>query len=705
MVTIVFIVLNTVIAFIAAALGVLVLRKEPGNITYQSFFIFASGIALSAGAKPFFQEDQNFLVFLLVWWGFEMMILGVFSLACVSSDGTLNKRCVWSLAPWFVLFVSVPLLLIAASFRTDPDAFFWAAYHGILPLFAVFMAVHLTISFFSCMRRRVSTFGLPFYLVRGLLLVVMLGACIICVADLILPAFGVYSFSTVSNFSALVVLIIGGYGILRYGTGGSTILRNGAPYFLSLVSVAVIFFGIEFGIEKFFYQNDEVVDIVAAVVGALAFSPLRDFFNKITDRIFFRNSCGYFTAVRELGEQLSVPLDRAALLTKADEFLRLTIRPTETVFLAVDGHGMEATLIFELAAKNTTAADYILLANFFLPYASDGMVIADGTRLFHVNGSSGEEDVYETMKEQAAQLGVAAIVPVAMRGKIKMIMMVGCKYSGALLNKDDVGFLDFVARRIAIALENLELRELTERQAEKFEERVTARTERLKSMYESQSKFLADVSHEFKTPLAILKMHAGVFAESKDVEQKKAWYVMDTTLDRLSRMVGNILDVTKTCSVQERSCKKGILVDNLLRETCDDCVMLVEDKGVSLRSSSERILVLGEWDRLKEVLLNLLSNALRHTPAGGSITLTARESDGEAEIIVQDTGSGISRENMPHIFERFYRIGESEFVGTGIGLYLCRQIIEEHGGTVTAESEVGRGSCFVIRLPLFTGDP
>jgi signal transduction histidine kinase len=60
---------------------------------------------------------------------------------------------------------------------------------------------------------------------------------------------------------------------------------------------------------------------------------------------------------------------------------------------------------------------------------------------------------------------------------------------------------------------------------------------------------------------------------------------------------------------------------------------------------------------------------------------------------------------MPHIFERFYRIGESEFVGTGIGLYLCRQIIEEHGGTVTAESEVGRGSCFVIRLPLFTGDP
>jgi signal transduction histidine kinase len=285
-----------------------------------------------------------------------------------------------------------------------------------------------------------------------------------------------------------------------------------------------------------------------------------------------------------------------------------------------------------------------------------------------------------------------------------MIMMVGHKCSGALLNKDDGEFLGFVARRAAIALENLELRKLIERQTEKFEERVTARTERLKSMYESQSKFLADVSHELKTPLAILKMHASVFAASKDAEQKKAWYVMDTTLDRLSRLVGNFLDVARRGSSPEGLCKKCVMVEDLLREARDDCAILAKDKGVGLFLSSEKMAILGERDKLKEVMLNLLSNALQHTPAGGSITLTACKLDGEAEILVRDTGLGISSQNLSHIFERFYRIEENGFVGTGIGLYLCRQIIERHDGTITAESQKGKGSCFIVRLPMVPPD-
>jgi signal transduction histidine kinase len=706
MVTLVLVVVNTVIAVAAVVFGLLVLRNEPKNVAYQSFFIFASGIALSAAAKPFFQEDKNFLVFLLVWWGFEIMVLGVFSLACVSSDGTLNGKCIWSLVPWFILFVSIPVLLVAASFRADPDSFFWAAYHDIFPLFAVFMVVHLAISFFSCVRHRVSTFGLPFHLVASLMLVVMLSASIICIADLILPAFGVYRFSTLSNASALIILMVGGCGIARYGAGnGSAVLRRGIPYFLSLVFVAAIFFAVEFAIEKFFYQNDEVVDIVAAVAGALAFPWLRNFFNRITDRIFFRNSYRFFTAAQTLGEQLDGPLDRNTLLARADEFLHWTIQPTETVFFSVNDGGKPATLVFGLTAKAARTSDYGSLVALFLERAHGRTIIADAARLFGTIRATEKKSDSALIKEQAVRLGVAAIVPIMIQGKTEMVMMVGYKCSGALLGTDDVELLDFVGRRVAVTLENLELREMIERQAQKFEERVMARTEQLKSMYESQSRFLADVSHEFKTPLAILKMNAGIFAASEDAEQKKAWYVMDTTLDRLSRMVSNILDVNRTCSLRGGLCKKRISVEDLLRETHDDCVILVEDKGVTLRFVSDQMVILGERDRLKEVMLNLVSNALRHTAAGGSITLAARVSHGEAEIAVRDTGSGISRDNLPHIFERFYRIEGSGLAGTGIGLYLCRQIIEGHGGTITAESDFGKGTCFVVRLPLYTGDP
>ncbi len=703
---IVFIITNVAIAIVVTALGVMALLSKPKNAVYQSFFVFTSGVALSAVVKPFFWEAKNIFALLLVRWGFEMIVLGAFLLVHVPPSGRLSKRFFWPIIPWFVLFLSAPSLLIVASLRADPVAFFWRIYNDTFPLFTGIMVAYLVVSFFFCLRRRVDNFGLPSSLARGLILIVASSASVMCIADLVLPVFGVYRFAAGSNFFAMIILVIGGYSIVRYGAGnGSAILRRGIPYFLSLVSVAVLFFGIEFTVEKFFYRNDEVVDVAAAVVGALAFSPLRDLFNKITDRIFFRNSYHFFTAIRELGERFGVSIDRNALLATTDEFLRMTVRPTETVFFAVNEGETEATLIFGLDAKSIMIADYDSLAVLFLKRAHERMIITDTTRLFHMNHIAKKEDACELIKERAARLGIAAIVPVMVREKTKMIMMVGHKCSGALLNKDDSEFLGFIARRTAITLENIDLRASMERQAEKFEERVTARTERLKNMYESQSKFLADVSHEFKTPLAILKMHAGIFAASEDAEQKKAWYVMDTTLDRLSRMVGNVLDVTKICSSQGGLCKKCILVDDLLRETHDDCVILAEDKGVALYFFNSHMSILGEWDRLKEVMLNLLSNALHHTPAGGSITLAARELDGEAEITVKDTGSGIPRDHLPHIFERFYRIGESDFAGTGIGLYLCRQIIEGHGGTITAESNIGEGSCFIVRLPLFTDAP
>ena len=119
------------------------------------------------------------------------------------------------------------------------------------------------------------------------------------------------------------------------------------------------------------------------------------------------------------------------------------------------------------------------------------------------------------------------------------------------------------------------------------------------------------------------------------------------------------------------------------------------------RSGDGPVPVIGNADQLREVIMNLLSNALRHTPRGGSISLDVRATDDTAEVGVADTGVGIAAENIGRIFERFYRIegGDSDVPGSGIGLYLCRQIAQNHGGTITAESVPGRGSRFTLRLP------
>ena len=105
-------------------------------------------------------------------------------------------------------------------------------------------------------------------------------------------------------------------------------------------------------------------------------------------------------------------------------------------------------------------------------------------------------------------------------------------------------------------------------------------------------------------------------------------------------------------------------------------------------------------DKIKEVILNLVSNALKYTASGGKISLTGAIVGANAEIVAEDTGLGIAPEVLPQIFERFYRIDNDGSRGTGIGLNICKQVIEVHGGSISAESEPGKGSRFIIHLPL-----
>jgi signal transduction histidine kinase len=295
-------------------------------------------------------------------------------------------------------------------------------------------------------------------------------------------------------------------------------------YFLSILTLATIFFGIEFIIEKYFFSNDEIVDIIAAIVGALSFAPCQRFFDHVTDRIFFR------------------------------------------------------------------------------------------------------------------------------------------------------------ARR------------------------------------DVHAEFITNISHELQTPIAILRGNVEVLQRrsTTDAERATAERVIVSTLDGMSRVIGNVLESAKLTFAKKIISEQAVAVERLLEETREDCLLLAEDKGVRLSASAEEYLfVRADRDRLKEVLLNLISNALKHTPPGGSISLCAERAGDGVRIVVADSGCGIAPAILPHIFERFYKIQNTTVAfaengassvppvpSTGIGLNICRQIIEAHGGRITAESEQGEGSRFIIHLPM-----
>lgn len=444
--------------------------------------------------------------------------------------------------------------------------------------------------------------------------------------------------------------------------------RRGMVYGLLVVSLAAVFFGLEFLIEKYIYNNDEVVDIIAATAGAFAFAKLQNVFEQMTDHTFFRAQYDYAEAVNMLNDLLGKTIDLEELLALIADFFMATIKPERIAFV-FDDRPNAAVFVNPAIAQNKPA---------------------NGPDNKGVPGDGRNGHRY------------AATIPLVSKEGTIATILVGPKLSGERLRTQDEDLFAVIAHQAGMAIENARLYAALQQHSEELEKRVAEKTERIRQMYAAQSKFLGDVAHEFQTPLAILKGNIGILAKKNVAGRANAVYVATTTLDRLSRLVTNLLDIAKLNFGKEKFKGGTVNVRTLLEEARDDCIILAEDKGVSLSLASDAgLFVRGDKDKLKEVILNLVSNALKHTPARGEIKLLAKRVGANIEIAVADTGKGIPAENLPRIFDRFYKINRRGIEeGSGIGLHLCRRIVEAHSGTIVAESEPGLGSRFIIHLPV-----
>jgi two-component system phosphate regulon sensor histidine kinase PhoR len=215
--------------------------------------------------------------------------------------------------------------------------------------------------------------------------------------------------------------------------------------------------------------------------------------------------------------------------------------------------------------------------------------------------------------------------------------------------------------------------------------------------------FVANVSHELRTPLASIRavletLEAGALSDQQAARDFIARAA--TEVDRLTNMVAELLELSRLES-GEPSAQDLVDVTRLAREAAERIRPQAERAGLRLEcQAQEGLAVIGDGARLERALLNLLHNAVKFTPAGGEVRLTARRDDGEVLLEVSDTGPGIDGRDLPRIFERFYKADSSRGTeGAGLGLALVKHTVEGHGGKVMVQSEAGRGSTFTLRLP------
>jgi len=232
--------------------------------------------------------------------------------------------------------------------------------------------------------------------------------------------------------------------------------------------------------------------------------------------------------------------------------------------------------------------------------------------------------------------------------------------------------------------------------------------ERMESLFNSQRRFLADVSHELRTPLTVIKGNIGLIRKYKKVDEETLLSI-DTEVDRLTRLVGDLLLLGQAETGKLVLNLEKVALDTLLLEVYQQMKTLAGERVKLEIVEIDQVEVSGDKDRLKQVLLNLVGNAVHYSRAGGEVKLSLRREAARAVIVVEDNGTGIPAEDLPHIFERFYR-GEksrtrSPDSGYGLGLSIAYWIIENHQGGIEVESEINKGSRFIVWLPINPPDP
>jgi heavy metal sensor kinase len=267
-------------------------------------------------------------------------------------------------------------------------------------------------------------------------------------------------------------------------------------------------------------------------------------------------------------------------------------------------------------------------------------------------------------------------------------------------------------------IQTLKVKDEISRLIDTFNEMIS----RLDQSFRQIKQFTTDASHELKTPLTILKGEVEVALRKKRLAHEYE-QILESNLEeinRMSKIVEDLLLLSKADIGEIRLNKEDIHLTRFISGLTEQMKILAQPKNIRIEIANhdaereDEIHVLGDTLRMRELFINLIENGIKYTEEGGSILITlTKETDGSvqekragafAKITVADTGIGIAKEDQERIFSRFFRVDKArsrEQGGSGLGLSICKWIVEAHQGEISVESELGKGSSFIVRLPLY----
>ncbi|MFZ2125244.1 MAG: ATP-binding protein [Candidatus Saccharimonadales bacterium] len=711
-------ILNNILIFIVISTGMTIglwgYLGNKHNIVNQLFFLFVNLILLNILFSYLFKVssdvDQATLWARLIFVSASLLIPS-FYLFAVYFPSSLERNRLFD-----VMFIMIGVVLTCLSLFTNyfvkgvvlelwgmqvmagplVFVFYIALIFAVVASFCIIVLKYLRSS-----RKEKRQIIYPIY---GIALFV---ACNVIFGILLPAILNNSKFLSLADYSALFFIGFTAYAIVKVHLFDVkfAIIRS-VTYFLVLATLAVIYFVIAFILSLMFGREETstwqiISNLVTSLLLAFLIRPLKLFFDKVTNRIFYKDRYHTDDFYSRLNDALTLNTDLRGILKRASHVIAGTLKCEQVFFFinTTEGHYVsEGTPHHKQLPKKDVEK-----VNEFC-----------GGDYHAIAASLLDRDI--DLKKILESHGIEIVLPLTQADKVVGYLCLGTNLSSGYTTRD-IRALNMIADEMVIAVQNalavqkiLELNSTLKQRINDATKELRSKNSQLKRLDKAKDEFVSVAAHELRTPMTVFRGFISLLQRKSlgpiTGKQQEVLEKMNVNTKNLIDLVNNMLDLSKLEANRLTMEFSDDSMNNLVNKSLEKIALLYESKGVTLKyESGVDAQIYTDAEKFQRVLVNLLSNSYKFTPAGGSVTVSSKiNEDGQyVTVCVSDTGIGMPADAMGKLFKKFSQVDnylQKTSGGTGLGLSICKQMVEKMNGKIWVESELSAGSKFYFTMPL-----
>ena len=689
-------------------LGVTVFFRKKGLL---SIFFFLFTVSVSVWASSIYLSEYTLSHSMALIWmkitfiSSSLMPLLLYYFARLFPDykEITNFEKMLIIIPIIISFLTLNNDIVTGIEQIKPITPSFGSFYNV---FFTYFLSFILISFFILFRKLISFSGIrkaqTQYVFVGLLVALLLGM----LTNLFLPSLGYQQYGKLGPFSIVFFVALTTYAIIKHHLMDiRLIIVKSITYSLLFITITLVytFFIFIFGalvFKSFTGIEAYWASMIVALTIAFTIQPIKRVFTRWTDRIFFKDNYNFEELTSKLNEVATSTIVLPELLFKFLNFLMEEMRITRGALILI-----EKGKIYE-----TESIGYKQAIN-LLPKEIKHLVNDNKTEVFD------EIEEGDFSKDIMRSYNTSLILHLKTEGETIGFLFLGEKKSGDIYSFQDIRVLEIITDQVALGIQNAKAYGKTQKfnlvlraEIDRATKELRDVNDRLVQADKSKDEFISLASHEIRTPIAALEGYLSMLnlqkvdIKARDEIAKRSY----ESVERLSTLVKDLLDVSRIDQKRIKLNKQPTRLERLIQRAMEGFELQTRDKKIYIKfQKPEKMLPEANIDpeRVGEVFNNLISNAIKYTYKGG-ITISLEEKDNMAQITVSDTGMGIPKNAIPHLFQKFYQAETASSVlsnergGTGLGLYISKNIVEMHGGKIWVESTEGKGTAFYFTLPL-----